>query len=292
MRATGRNQAIRCHSFEAMGSPCEIQLETDSADLVEEVGCLVQQEALRIERKFSRYRPDSVLSIINNSNGAPVVVDGETAALLDYADRCFRLSQGRFDVTSGVLRRAWKFDGSDSVPTAAHIEELRAQIGWRRVRWERPVITLPEGMEIDFGGLGKEYAVDVALMRTVQRTKVPVLVNFGGDLRVSGPRSGGQRWRVIIDSVDADASRAWLEIAGGAITTSGDSRRFLFKDGVRYGHILDPRTGWPVRYAPRSVTVAADTCMAAGILSTLAMLQGRGAEKFLRREVVQAWITR
>ena len=292
MPATGRDLEIRCHSFKAMGSPCEIQLETDSADLAEEVGSLVQQEAIRIERKFSRYRSDSVLSMINNSHGSPVLADGETAALLDYADRCFRVSQGRFDVTSGVLRRVWTFDGSDRVPTAAGIEELCSLIGWHRVRWERPLITLPEGMEIDFGGLGKEYAVDMALMRAVQRTKLPVLVNFGGDLRVSGPRSGGQRWRVLIDSVDLNASRAWLEIASGAITTSGDSRRFLVKDGIRYGHILDPRTGWPVRDAPRSVTVAAETCIAAGILSTLAMLQGKGAEKFLRREGVQAWITR
>jgi len=282
----------RLHGFKAMGSPCEVQVECDSAALLEEAGGLAEEEALRIERKFSRYRPDSVISAINASNGAPVSVDDETAALLDYADQCFRLSQGRFDVTSGVLRRIWTFDGSDRVPDKRQVAALHGLIGWRRATWRRPCITLPQGMEIDFGGLGKEYAVDMALTKIAQRTRAPVLVNFGGDLRVSGPRSGGRRWRVVIDSVDASAAAAWLEISGGAITTSGDARRFLLKDGVRYGHILDPRTGWPVRSAPRSVTVAAETCLAAGMMSTLAMLHGRGAEAFLRREKAQAWVTR
>ena len=116
------------------------------------------------------------------------------------------------------------------------------------------------------------------------------MVNFGGDLRVSGPRAGGERWRVAIESVDEfGVSEAFLEVATGALTTSGDSRRFLMKNGVRYSHILDPRTGWPVKDPPRSVTVAAPTCLEAGLMSTMAMLHGRSAERFLKREGVQAW---
>ncbi len=131
------------------------------------------------------------------------------------------------------------------------------------------------------------------LLKIAQETDRPILVNFGGDLRVSGPRIGNTRWRVAIESVDGpDASKARLEIAAGALTTSGDARRFLLKDGIRYSHILDPRTGWPVKNPPRSVTVAAPTCMEAGVISTLAMLQGRGAEKFLKREGVQSWVIR
>ncbi len=81
-------------------------------------------------------------------------------------------------------------------------------------------------------------------------------------------------------------------VFAGAITTSGDVRRFVQRDGVRYSHILDPRTGWPVRNAPRAVTVAAATCTEAGILSTLAMLHGAKAERFLRKEGVKAWVSR
>jgi thiamine biosynthesis lipoprotein len=83
-----------------------------------------------------------------------------------------------------------------------------------------------------------------------------------------------------------------LEIRAGALATSGDARRFLLKDGRRYGHILDPRNGWPVEDAPRSVTVAADTCTQAGMLSTLAMLQGKNAEAFLDAEGAKYWCRR
>lgn len=283
---------MHCHAFMAMGSPCEVQVETADPDLARRLGEIAEAEAARIERKYSRYRPDSALSRINASGGTPIEVDPETAALLDYAASCFALSEGRFDVTSGVLRGAWKFDGSDRIPSAAQVDALLALVGWDRVEWRSPMLRLPAGMEIDFGGLGKEYAVDMALQRIRQHSDAPTLVNFGGDLRVSGPRLGGVRWRVLIESVEADAKHAWLELADGALTTSGDARRFLFANGVRYGHILDPRTGWPVPDAPRSVTVAAPSCMEAGITSTLAMLHGAGAEQFLEEEGVPAWVIR
>ena len=126
-----------------------------------------------------------------------------------------------------------------------------------------------------------------------RHTRAPILVNFGGDLCVSGPRIGGKRWRVAIESVDRSGqAEALLEIAGGALATSGDARRFLLKDGVRYSHILDPRTGWPVKDPPRSVTVASATCLEAGMMATLAMLRGREAEAFLEREKVRAWCIR
>jgi thiamine biosynthesis lipoprotein len=81
-----------------------------------------------------------------------------------------------------------------------------------------------------------------------------------------------------------------LELERGALATSGDSRRFLIKDGVRYGHILNPRTGWPVANSPRSVTVAASSCTEAGLLSTLALLQGAGAKQYLEEQGVRYWL--
>ena len=278
------------YAFRAMASPCEVRVETTDADLAARLGQVAEAEAARIEAKYSRYREDSLLSRINAAQGAPVAVDPETAALLDYAAHCHALSDGRFDITSGVLRRVWRFDGSDQVPTKAQVRDLLPLIGWDKVIWRRPELTLPAGMEIDFGGLGKEYAVDSALANIQAHSDAPALVNFGGDLHVSGPRANGARWRVAIESVEErGVSEALLELAEGALTTSGDARRFLLKDGVRYSHILDPRTGWPVKDPPRAVTVAASTCMQAGILSTLAMLHGRSAEAFLKREKLEAW---
>ena len=278
------------YAFSAMASPCEIRNETTDEDLAVEAGHVAETEALRIEWKYSRYREDSELSRINQSNGERLCLDAETAALIDYAAHCFRLSGGRFDVTSGVLRRIWRFDGSDKVPSPRAVKQILPLIGFAKLDWRTPHLTVPRGMEIDLGGVAKEYAVDSALSGIAALTSAPVLVNFGGDLRVSGPRAGGIRWRVSIESVDTPGrTEGLIELGHGALTTSGDARRFLLKDGVRYSHILDPRTGWPVEDPPRSVTVAAATCMEAGILSTMAMLHGRGAEKFLKREGIQAW---
>lgn len=279
--------------FKAMATPCEVRLETNDAALAETVGRVASAEAARIERKFSRYRGDSVVGRINASGGREIAVDAETADLLDFAQQCFEISDGLFDITSGVLRRAWHFDGSDRVPDEAQIAPLRALVGWHRVRWKRPALVLPAGMEIDLGGLAKEYAVDTTLAAVARVTSRPALVNFGGDLRVSGPRTYGARWNVAIESVETAGHVAGLlELADGALATSGDARRFLLKDGVRYSHILDPRTCRPVENAPRSVTVAAATCVEAGLVATLAALQGRHAETFLKDEGVRAWCIR
>ena len=280
-------------AFRAMATPCEVRLESQDAELAGAVGRAVEAEARRIECKYSRYRDDSIVSQINNSGGDEIIVDPETSDLLQFAANCFEISGGLFDITSGVLRRVWKFDGSDNVPDATQIKPLLASIGWEKVSWSPPVISLPAGMEIDLGGLAKEYAVDRALGAVREITSQPALVNFGGDLCVSGPRSSGARWKVAIESVEEDGRVAGLlELADGALATSGDARRFLLKDGIRYGHILDPRNGKPVKNTPRSVTVAARTCLEAGLTATLAMLQGKHAEIFLKREGVRAWCIR
>ena len=257
------------------------------------LGELAEQEVERIESKYSRYRADSLLSRINNAEGAVCAIDAETFALMQYADQCWRLSDGFFDITSGVLRRAWTFDGSDNIPASDQIDALLPYIGWDKVTLSPDSIALQPGMEIDFGGLGKEYAVDRVVLILAEATEHPFLINFGGDLRVSGPRADGGPWRIAIEAIqDGDANPGMLKISGGAIATSGDARRFLLKHGVRYSHILDPKTGWPVSNPPRSVTIAASTCMEAGILSTLAMGMGTVAEEFLKRERVPAWVMR
>ena len=288
-----RSGADFLHMFHAMATPCEMRLETDDAELARRAGRAVEAEARRIEAKYSRYLPDSVVGRINASGGKEIAVDAETAHLLNFAAQCHAVSNGLFDITSGVLRRIWRFDGSDCVPTPDRIKSLRSLIGWRRVTWKPPAIILPAGMEIDFGGLAKEYAVDRALAALGAITALPALVNFGGDLRVTGPRRGGKAWNVAIEHVEQDGELAgMLELTDGALATSGDRRRYLLKDGVRYGHILDPRTASPVKDAPRSVTVAAATCIAAGMTATLAMLNGAQAESFLKREGVRAWCIR
>lgn len=278
--------------FQAMASPCEILLSGCQPDEALRLAEPAAQEALRVERKFSRYRDDSVLAWIHRNRGTELTLDAETASLLDFAAQCFEISGGLFDITSGVLRRVWKFDGSDQIPRPESVASLVRLIGFDKVTWRSPRLLLPLEMELDFGGMGKEYAVDRAYDLLAATCTRPFLVNFGGDLRASGPPGNGS-WQVGIERSEGDGIAAMLlELQHGALATSGDSHRFLLKDGVRYSHILDPRTGWPVVGAPRSVSVAASSCTEAGLLSTLALLQGGRAEAFLAEQGVRHWIVR
>jgi thiamine biosynthesis lipoprotein len=278
--------------FQAMASPCEVHVAAAGRAVAERIVALAAAEARRIEAKYSRYRRGNVIDTINTAQGRTVLVDDETARLFDYAAQLHTLSDGKFDVTSGVLRRAWAFDGSDRVPSRKTVATLLPIVGWDKVRWQAPHITLAPGMEVDLGGIGKEYAVDRAA-ELVRSQSTHCLLNFGGDLLALGPQADGQPWRVGIESVRDSATAArHIEIKIGALATSGDARRYLLKDGRRYGHILDPTTGWPVIDAPRSITVAADTCTQAGMLATLALLQGREAEAFLAAQGVQYWALR
>jgi thiamine biosynthesis lipoprotein len=278
--------------FTAMASPCEVLVDTTERADAERLGRVAQDEALRVERKFSRYRTDNMIHEINHSAGRPFEVDAETAGILDYAATLYEASGGLFDITSGILRRVWKFDGSDRVPSQAAVGEILPFVGWDKVAWDRPRLTLPEGMEIDLGGIGKEYAVDRAAGLIAALTARSYLVNFGGDLFASGLRSGGRPWGVGIDDPEqtGEAALYRVEISRTGLATSGDARRFVTWNGKRLGHILNPRTGWPVERAPRSVTVAAATCLEAGTLATLAYLQGPRASAFLEEQGVTHWV--
>ena len=275
-----------------MGSPCEVLVDSSHEQPAQAVASAVAACAWRIERKFSRYRDDSIVARINRAAGTPFEVDEETAKLLDFADHLWRISDGKFDITSGVLRRAWNFDGGSRAPSPGEIRALLPSVGWSRVTWHRPFLTLAHGMEIDFGGIGKEYAVDLALAAAAEITDQPVLVNFGGDLAATGPQRDGNAWRVGVEGISGSGIPWTLQLAGGALATSGDTYRYVSEGGERRPHILDPRSGEPVRGAPRSVTVAAATCTQAGSWCTLAMLEGAGAEAFLEREGVRHWVQR
>jgi FAD:protein FMN transferase len=290
LQVESRGNGLLSIGFTAMASPCELLLHAASDDGARELGTLVAQEAWRVERKFSRYRDDSVTAWIHAHRNTEIRVDEETASLIDFARRCFDLSEGLFDITSGLLRHAWKFDGSDRIPEAAAVERLLPLVGFEKLRWQSPVLFLPAGMELDFGGIGKEYAVDRAYGVLATRCRVPFLINFGGDLRANRPPPHGP-WQVGIERPDTDRIATMiLDLERGALATSGDSRRYLLKNGIRYGHILDPRTGWPVSNSPRSITVAASSCTEAGLLSTLALLQGAGAGEFLDGQGVRYWM--
>ncbi|MBL4764579.1 MAG: FAD:protein FMN transferase [Colwellia sp.] len=287
-----------------MASPCEVIIQSTDKQLAAKLGELIATEVWRIEDKYSRYDHRSVCSAINNHAGHSVAIDEETYLLLNFAEQCYQLSDGLFDISSGILRKVWSFQGAqasegnnDKFPTAEQVKQMLINVGWRKIYFDQKQITLEKGMEIDFGGIGKEYAVDRAIILAKQLTNSPVLVNLGGDLAVTASRLNNEPWQVAIEHPDTDNNHInfadmIISLKSGALATSGDARRYLIKNGKRYGHILNAKTGWPIDQAPRSITVVAPQCIQAGILATLALLQGANAEQFLKKQEIKFWARR
>jgi FAD:protein FMN transferase len=285
--------ALYTHRFRALGSDNEIQLYAASAGEAQALAGLGVAEAERIEAKYSRYRDDSLISCINRAaGGAPIAIDTETAALLDYADACHRQSDGLFDLTSGVLRRVWDFR-KGVVPEPSAVAALLPLIGWHLLErgnhasasGSPQTVRLPHpGMELDFGGIGKEYCADRVAATLLTAGASHGLVNLGGDVRVLGPHADGSPWSVGIRNPRKPGSvLATVKLSQGGVATSGDYERFFEHEGKRYCHMLDPRTGYPAA-TMQSVTVVAPLCTVAGSISTVAMLQGDMGLTFLRQQ--------
>ncbi|MRV74106.1 FAD:protein FMN transferase [Duganella sp. FT92W] len=272
--------------FHAMASPCQVLLPAASEQQARALAQGAIDEVRRIEVKYSRYRDDSVVTAINRAAGGDaVVVDDETASLLHYAGQLHGISGGLFDITTGVLRKAWDFKQA-RMPAPGQLDALLALTGWHLVERQRTAgvntVRLPKpGMELDFGGFGKEYAADRAAAKLLEQGVRHGYVNLGGDFHVLGPQLDGTPWRIgIQDPRHDDGTIAAIDVAGGALCTSGDYERYFDHEGKRYCHILDPRTGWPVT-AWRSVSVLAPLTAAAGACATIAMLKGEDALAFL-----------
>lgn len=268
--------------FEAMASRCEVRLAAPDGYTAEKLAQVAIDEVRRIEAAYSRYRPDSIVSRINAAAGRDYVdCDEETWQLLGYAGHLHHSSGGLFDITSGVLRRAWHFRRAQ-LPDPALLETLLALVDWNAVRRADRGILLPRaGMEIDFGGFGKEYAADRAVTQLLQRGVRHGYVNLGGDMRFAGTQPDGQPWLIGIQDPRApDGVVASIAVSQGALATSGDYERYIEIDGRRYCHLLNPRTGMPVSRW-RSVSVLAPLAVLAGSISTIAMLKETETLPFL-----------
>lgn len=285
--------ALHRFPFFAMGSQCELQLYASDAETADHVAQLAIDEVLRIESRYSRYRDDNVISEINRAaaQAGSLSIDEETVTLLDYAYACHAKSDGLFDISSGVLRRAWNFD-SARLPKQSELDALLPRIGLNKVRWERPTLTFDvPGMELDFGGIAKEYAADQVAAVCVANGIEHGLVELGGDIKVIGPHPDLTPWIVgIRHPRHPDEAMTTIELTQGAIASSGDYERYMEVDGIRYSHILDPHTGWPVR-GLTSVSVITGQCLLAGSIATMAMLKGEAGKRWLTElGVSHLWI--
>jgi len=269
----------KAYSFLCMGGLCEVLIETVNKSISDHIFNTVLKEARRIESKFSRYQTGNIVYKINNAQGKSIKIDRETYHILQFADSLHKASFGLFDITSGVLRRVWTFDGRTPAPAPADIAPLLKKIDWKKVSYNKSQILVPKDWELDFGGLVKEYSVDFCIEKVKSLALAPTLINFGGDIAVTGPKINNQPWKIHVDQ-----SAESLLLFEGAVATSGDKNRYVIHHGVRLGHIINPKTGWPIVGAPRSVTVAAKNCTQAGALATLSLLKGSQCEEFLKNE--------
>ncbi len=274
--------------FMAMGTRCQMRLCARSESAASAAARRAIAEIHRIEAKYSRYRDTSIVSRINAlaGSGREMAVDDETSGLLGFAAQMHEHSEGLFDITSGILRRAWDFK-SGRLPDEEAVHALLPCVGWQHVAWDGRSIALTRpGMQLDFGGFGKEYAADSAATVLIGAGVCGGTINLGGDVRIVGPHPDGSPWVLGVSHPRLpNAVVASIELTTGALATSGDYERYMEVDGRRYCHILDPRTGWPVEHW-QSVSVVGPACLAAGALTTIAMLKREGAHDFLREQGV------
>lgn len=257
-----------------MGCPCEIQLYARFR--YDALAAFVQAEAEvhRLDRKYSHYRDDSELQRIQKkaAQTGGVEVDHETAALLDYAQTQFEISGGLFDITTRALSALWH--RVEELPDEQQIQTALKQTGWHRLDWDGQRLTAPVGLSLDLGGVVKEYAADrvAGILKTMGFESG--YVDLGGDLHFIGPHPDGRRWQTgIWHPGGGKRAIASIEVRSGGLASSGDYERYSEIDGKRYGHIINPETGWPVS-GLAGVSVLAPSCLVAGSVTTLAMLAG------------------
>ena len=277
-----------------MGCPCEIGVYSADPGLARSVIAEAENEVHRLDHKYSHFRSENFITRLQASarQSGGVDVDAETSALLDYAETQFKVSEGLFDVTAGRLARIWH--KRVDLPSDTSLDEALQATGWSKLRWHDHHLTMPIGMQLELGGLVKEYAADRAALLLKRRKMYSSFVELGGDIHVTGPHPNGTPWKMgirkpVYKKRNHEMAIAGIPIYTGGLATSGDYERSSLINGEYYGHIINPKTGWPVN-SFQCVSVAAPSCLLAGSISTLAMLKGQEAGLDMLQDSGVSWL--
>lgn len=269
-------------TFFAMDTFVSVRIYTDSNTRANTVFQEVEAEICRLEGILSAHLPGSDLARIEGAAGlGPVAVSSDTLAVINTALKYAELTEDAFDITLAPVLRLYNFTrGNETKPTRQELAANLPLIDWRKVQVDMEagtVFLLEKKMGLDLGGIAKGYMTDrVAEILSKQNLEAS-LINAGGDIRLLGPKLDGSPWRVGIKNPDSpDSNFAIVESKGGAIVTSGDYERYFDVDGVRYHHIISPKTGLPANLV-RSVTIIAPTGEVADLLSTAVFVMGAEA---------------
>jgi len=264
--------------FRAMSTHCRVNCHGVSAAAARDFQREVVTWVARFEARYSRFIPDSLIGRINAAAGEHwVETDPETDRLFNLCQELFFFTGGSFDPTALPLIKLWNWkQRPPTVPDDRAIQAARALVGWNKIQRRAGGIFLPQpGMALDLGGIGKEYAVDCVTNLALQRGITNVLVDFGQDVRAHGHAPDKQFWWIGLDDATCPG-KCWTGVAvtDHGVATSGDYLRHFTFNGRRYGHILDPRTGYPAYNDCRAVSVIAPSCTIAGLLSTSVCILG------------------
>jgi len=237
------------------------------------------EEISRIEELISSWIPSSQTSAINlNAGIKPVKVDQE---LIDLIERCITVSKitdGAFDITYASIDKVWRYDGSmTEMPTKEAIENSVAKIGYQNIvldKKSQTVFLKLEGMKIGFGAIGKGYAADkVRSMLKAEGVKSGI-INASGDLTTWGKQPDGTDWMVgITNPLNKDNIFSWFPVVNAAVATSGNYEKYVTFNGIKYSHIIDPRTGYPSTDI-LSVTIFAPSAELCDALATSVFITG------------------
>ncbi|MXY55920.1 MAG: FAD:protein FMN transferase [Gammaproteobacteria bacterium] len=239
----------------------------------------IDAELDRLNALLSTYDPHSELSRFNRSpSGVALPVSPELVAVVDAAFVVAEQTRGAFDATVAPLVALWGFgaDAAQRAPLDSEVAQALRSVDYRRVAHGRDPPTLEKLLPatLDLSGIAKGFAVDRIAGVLDDAGCGSYLIEFGGEIRASGNPTGGGPWRLGVESPSgADYVRTLL-LENGALATSGDYRQYRESDGVRVSHIIDPRTGYPVRHRLASVTVVADTAMMADAMATALLVMG------------------
>ena len=263
-----------------MGTRFELVAISEDEQLANEAIEAGIKEIRRIEALISEWQPTSQTSAINRSAGGMAVsVDEELYELIRRSIRISELTGGAFDITWAAADRIWKFDGTKTeMPSPEAVANSVRHIGYQKIRLipeTHSVFLKEEGMKIGFGAIGKGYAANRArdLMRGMGIKSG--VVNAAGDMVTWGKQADGQPWFVgIADPAEQDKVFSWLTADETAVVTSGNYEKFVDINGKRYGHIIDPRTGYPVT-GLKSVTVICPDAELADALATSVFVLGQ-----------------
>jgi thiamine biosynthesis lipoprotein len=265
-------------TFHAMGTRCRVSLVEPSRAASNAFLDQLLNWVAGFEAKYSRFIDSSLIGRINAAAGQHwVEIDADTERLFAMCSELHFFTRGAFDPTALPLIRLWNWKANPLVvPSAETIRITSELVGWNKVQRRAGAIFLPRaGMCLDLGGIGKEYAVDMAMTLAEQHGVANLLVDFGQDIRVRGNPPGRPAWHIGLEDPKSPGN-CWGSVAlqDQAVASSGDYLRHFMHEGRRYGHIIDPRDGYPVNNGCLSVSVVAPTCTIAGVLSTTAFILG------------------